>query len=298
MANNFWNTGAVDNIYAPYQWSNGELQPGDNLIIGAGAAFVPGGSVDGDTVVLSSQSGDVPAVLVAFGDSSLSVLVAQQAYPAMTPGAGTSAYGTVEVVGAPLVSLAVQGGMESQSQGTVNIADYSQMRGGFTGIGPNAAVTINGGDTSTFANAASSLTGNYSVADINAVVVGDGTFDIGFLDAMTFNSSVSAGQTINDNGGLLTIADTPGFHASVDWSPMSDLGGNNDHIELSGVGADHYSYANGVLALTSGGSDVFDLHLRTNPSSDVVAAQGSGGIQVYASAATAAAANAVLLARA
>ncbi len=298
MAQNLWQAGAVDNIYAPYEWSNGGPQAGDTLVIGAGAAFLPGGSVYGDTIVLSGQSSSSPAVLVAFGDSQASVLVSQEAYPSGAPGAGNSAFGIVEVVGAPQVSLEVLGGKQIDAEGTVNIAGYSQMQGGFTGVGDNAHVTINGTDpaTSTFANTASSLTGYYDLANINADVVGAGTFDIGFLDSMDFAAGVSSGQAINDNGGSLTIGDAGNFHGSVNWSPTA-LNFNN-FITLSGLTADHSSYANGVLSLTSGGSDVFDLRLQTTPGSDVVAAQASGGIQVFASAADAAAINAVPIAHA
>jgi len=178
----------------------------------------------------------------------------------------------------------------------VNIADNSQMRGGFTASGSNASVTINGGATATFANAASSLTGYYDIATINADVVGSGTFAIGFLDSMTFARGVSSGQTIADNGGFLTIADPRDFYGSVNWSPTAAAASN--FIALSGLVADHSAYQDGVLSLTSNGKDVFDFHVQATPGSAVVAAQASGGIQVFASAANAAAANAVLIAHA
>ena len=132
------------------------------------------------------------------------------------------------------------------------------------------------------------------MANVAANVVGTGTFDIGLLDSMTFAGSVSAGQTVHDNGGLLTIADPRGFQAAVDWSPTAFATSN--FIGLSGLTADHSSYQNGVLSLTSGGSDVFDLRVQTTPGSDIVAAQASGGMEVFASAADAAAANAVPIA--
>ena len=296
MAQNLWQAGAVDNVFAPYDWSNGAPQPGDTLVIGSGMAFLGDSDIYGNTVVLSGEASQ--ATLIAYGSANVSV---QVAYNSAVPGpgnGGSAPSGTIEVVGAPHVSLSVIGSQQIDSNATVAIDAYSQMRGGFTGTGSNAAVTIDGTGTSTFANSLSSLTGIFEVATVNANVVGDGTFDIGLFDAMRFTSGVSSGQTINDNGGSLTIGDTPGFRGSVDWTPTATSNGSNDHIALSGLMADHSSYANGVLSLTSGGADVFDLHLRTNPSSDVVAAQASNGIDVYASATAAEAAGATIIAHA
>lgn len=295
MAQNLWHTGAADNVYAPYEWSNGAPQPGDTLVIGSGTAFLDNGNVYGDTVVLSGE-GTQPT-LIAYGSATdVSVLVAYEAADPTGAAAGGSApTGVVDVIGAPQVSLDVQGSKETDSNGTVNIEGYSQMRGGFTGEGDNAVVTINGTTTSNFANTASSLAADsFAVADINAYVSGAGTFGIGADDTLRFTSGVSSGQTINDDGGSLTIADARDFQASVDWSPAVRL--SPQYIEVSGLMADHSSYANGVLSLTSGGSDVFDFHVQTTSGSGVVAAQTSGGIQVFASAADASAANAVLIA--
>ncbi len=297
MAQNLWNAGAVDNIFAPYDWSNGAPQPGDTLVIGAGTAFLGDSNIYGDTVVLAGEATN--PTLIAFGAADVAAVVAySDAVPVPATSGGSAPTGTIEVAGAPTVSLQVIGSQEAEAHATVTIDDYSQMRGGFTASGANASVSIDGTGTSTFANTASSLAGVYEVANVNATVVGDGTFDIGLFDAMRFASGVSAGQTINDNGGSLSIVDTRDFHASVVWSPTATSDGSNQYIELPGLAADHYSYANGVLSLTAGGTDVFDLHLRTDPAGDVVAAQASGGIQVYASAAAAADANAVPLAHA
>lgn len=293
MARNLWHAGAVGNIYAPGEWFNGAPTAGDTLIIGAGKAILSSGSVYGDTVVLSGQSSS-PAALAVLGSSKVSVLVSQQVYPSGAPGAGNSAFGTVDVSGTPQVSLEVLGGRQIDAHGTVNIAANSQLRGGFTAPGTNASVTINGTATSTFANTANSLTGNYDVATINADVVGTGTFAVGFLDAMTFARGVSSGQAIADNGGSLTIADPRDFHASVDWSPTAFAASN--FIALSGLAADHSSYQNGVLSLTSGGHDVFDFHVQATGNTGVVAAQANGGIHVYASATDAAAAGVALIA--
>jgi len=294
MARNLWHAGAVDNIYASGEWSNGAPAAGDTLVIGAGTAVLPSGNVYGDTIVLSGQNSTSPETLVALGTSEVSVLVSQQVYASGAPGAGNSAFGTVEVSGTPQVSLEVLGGRQIDAHGTVDIAGNSQLRGGFTAPGSNASVTIDGSATSTFANGASSLTGTYDVATINADVVGAGTFAVGFLDSMTFAQGVSPGQAIADNGGSLTIADPRDFHASVDWSPTAFAASN--FIALSGLAADHSSYQNGMLSLTSGGRDVFDFRVQATGNTAVVAAQASDGIQVYASAADAAAANAVLIA--
>lgn len=294
MTQNTWRAGAVGSIYTAGDWSNGAPKAGDTLVIGAGTATLASGSAYGDTIVLSAQNSGSPAVLAVSGAAQASVLVSQQVYASGAPGGGNSAFGTIEVSGTPQVSLEVLGAKMIDAHGTVNIAANAQMRGGFTAPGSNATVTVNGGATSTFANTASSLTGYYDVATINANVVGAGTFAVGFLDSMTFKAGVSSGQTIADNGGSLTIADPHDFHATVHWSPTAAAA--SDFIALSGLVADHSSYQAGVLSLTSGGKDVFDFHVQATGNTGIVAAQVSGGIQVYASAANAAAANAVLIA--
>ena len=289
MSQNLWRAGVVGNIYSAGNWSNGAPAAGETLLIGAGTATLSSGNAYGDTVVLSAQSSAKPAILAASGTATASVLVQQQVYPSGAPGGGNSAYGTINVSGTPQVSLEVLGAKQIDAHGTVVIAANSQMRGGFTAPGSNATVTIQGGATSSFANTASSLTGYYDVATIDANVVGTGSFTVGFLDSMTFKQGVASGQTIADNGGSLTIADPHDFHGAVNWSPTASAASN--FIALSGLNADHSTYHNGVLSLTSAGHDVFDFHVQATGNSTVVAAHCSGGMQVYASAADAAAAG-------
>jgi hypothetical protein len=288
MAIDTWIDGAVDNIYAPYTWSNGTPQAGDSPVFGTGTAFLGSGDLSGTTLTLSGIDAATQPTLIAYGASSISVLVSQQEYP--SPGPGRAAWGTVEVVGAPQVSMEVLGGKGSNEFGTVNIDGWSQMRGGFTETGDNASVVINGAATSTFANSASSV-GFNDVAQIDAAVVGVGTFDVSSFGTLLLNADVSAGQTINDQG-LVTIGDTRDFHGSIDWSPPP---AGNNVISLAGLTADSSTYQNGVLSLFAGGNDVFDLHLQVTGGT-VAAAQAAGGVQVYASATAAMAANAVVLA--
>ncbi len=289
MAIDTWIDGAVDNIYASYAWSNGTPQAGDLPVFGTGTAFLGGGNLNGTTLTLSGIDAATQPTLIAYGASSISVLVSQQEHP--NPGPGSAAWGTVEVIGAPQVSMEVLGGKGSNEFGTVNIDGWSQMRGGFTETGDNASVVINGAGTSTFANDASSV-GYNDVAQINAAVVGTGTFNVSSFGALLLNAGVSAGQTINDQG-LVTIGDTRDFHGSIDWSPPP-VGG--DFISLAGLTADSSTYQNGVLSLFAGGNDVFDLHLQVAGGGTVAATQTAGGVQVYASATAAMAANAVVLA--
>lgn len=288
MAVNTWIDGGVDNIYASYAWSNGTPQAGDLPVLGAGTAFLGSGNLNGTTLTLSGIDAATQPTLIAYGASSISVLVSQQEHP--NSGYGSAAWGTVEVVGAPQVSMEVLGGKGSNEFGTVNIDGWSQMRGGFTETGDNASVVINGAATSTFANGASSV-GFNDVAQINAAVVGVGSFDVSSFGALTFNAGVMAGQMIHDQG-LVTIGDTRDFHGSIDWSPPPAGG---DFISLAGLTADSSTYQNGVLSLFAGGNDVFDLHLQVTGGT-VAAVQTAGGVQVYASVTTAMAANAVVLA--
>lgn len=288
MATDTWIDGTDDNIYAPYAWSNGVPAAGDSPVFGTGTAFLGSGDLFGTTLTLSGDSAATQPTLIAYGAASISVLVSQQEYP--NPGYGSAAWGTVQVVGAPQVSMEVLGGKGSNEFGTVSIAGWSQMRGGFTESGDNASVVVNGTATSTFANDASSV-GFNDAAEINAAVVGAGTFDVSFFGALRFEGGVSAGQTINDQG-FVAIDDTRDFHGGIDWSPQS---GEQNVISLAGLTADSSTYQGGVLSLFAGGNDVFDLHLQVAGGGSVATTQTAGGVQIYASAAEAMAANAAVL---
>ncbi len=150
---------------------------------------------------------------------------------------------------------------------------------------------INGTSTSTFANTSSSVGAN-DAAQINAVVVGTGTFQVSFLSSLHFNAGVSSSQTIEDQG-YVSIADTRDFHGSIDWSPQA---AGTNVINLANLTASSSTYQNGVLSLFAGGHDVFDLHLHLTSGASVTTAQTSSGVQVYAALAQATATPALLLA--
>ncbi len=91
------------------------------------------------------------------------------------------------------------------------------MRGGFSANGSTGGnLTINGTPTSTFDN-----TGSSGGADINADVVGVGTFNVGIAyspQSLEFHSAVGPGQTINDASGELKIDAPDRFAASINWT--------------------------------------------------------------------------------
>lgn len=283
MAENLWQAGGADNIFAPYEWSNGAPQPGDTLVIKSGTAYLADSGIYGDTVVLDSQRGSYAnpqagaATLVAYGNgTAVSVSVSQDPATFVT---GGYASGVVEIVGAPQVSLQVDGdGKHGSPLGaaTVNIDDYSQWRGGFENGG---TLVINGTSTSTFANTASGTGGEF--ATINVDVVGTGTFEADYQSVLTFTRGVSSDQTVNDRGGVVNVDDPQDFHAAVTLSPVDQLGPANT-IALAGLTADHSSFQDGVLSLISGGSDIYDLRLQTS-TGDAVAVQTSRGIDIFAS---------------
>ena len=277
MAENLWRDGAVDNIFAPYDWSNGGPRPGDTLVLKSGTAVLDGSNIYGDTVELAGPPGATAPTLGAAGDSNLAAAVPDN--PAEPGGDGA---GAIDVVGAPQVSLSVAGDGEHGSPlgvATVNIGDYSKLSGGIT---DNGTLVVNGTATSTFANSATTVADPGARATINAEVVGVGTFAIDAGASLSFTSGVSSGQTINNDGGTLSIEDPRSFHATVTLSPNSqDVGGN--FVALAGLRADHVSYRGGLLSLFSGGNDVYDLRLQTS-TGDAVVKQTSLGVSIYASA--------------
>jgi hypothetical protein len=288
MAIDTWIDGSNNNIYAASAWMNGTPKPGDMPVFGAGIAFMGSGNLNAATLVLSGISATSQPTLIACGQSQISVLLSQEEY--LHPGIGNAAWGTVDVEGAPQVLMKVLGGKGTNEVGTVNIDSSSQMRGAFIETGDNASVVINGTSTSTFANTSSAI-GSNDAAQINAAVVGVGTFQVSFLSSLHLNAGVSSGQTIEDQG-YVSIADTRDFYGRIDWSPQP---AGNNVINLANLTADSSTYQNGVLSLFAGGHDVFDLRLHLTGGSSLTTTQTSGGVQVYASMAQANATHTLLL---
>lgn len=125
MVDNIWANGAVDNILAPYEWSNGEPQAGDRLVIASGTAYAVDTDLNGASVLLTGQSGSPPPKLVVYGNSNVTAVVDVVNF-------ATSIYnavGTIEVVGAPELHVTVVNTRAYGATATINIDDYSQMRG-------------------------------------------------------------------------------------------------------------------------------------------------------------------------
>ncbi len=257
MTTNVWRAGKISNIYAPSAWKGGTPHPGDTLVIGQGTAFIGDGWLKTSTIVLSGNESATQPTLVAQGSANVNVLVQQEVYTYLG-GFVPVAFGTVEVSGAPTVHLTVAGQKAASHTGTVKIDAHSQMRGTFVALANNASVVINGESTSTFANTGASSVAYNDFAEINAAVVGQGTFNLVNFSSMSFASGVGSGQTINDAGGALQILDAKDFHATVNLSAGY---ANTDAINLRGLVADSDTYHEGVLSLFSGGHNVFSMHV-------------------------------------
>ena len=121
MVDNTWKMGAVDNILAPYEWSNGAPQPGDRLVIESGTAYVVDTDLNRSTVLLAGHSGSSPPKLVVYGNSNVTADVS-------IINSGVSIYnpvGTIEVIGSPQLHVMV-GNARGAFYGaaTINIDDY------------------------------------------------------------------------------------------------------------------------------------------------------------------------------
>lgn len=258
MTTRVWKAGAVDNIHAPYEWTPyGTPQAGDTLVLGQGTAFLNDASLKTATVVLSSNGQTAPApTLVAFGAANVNVVVNQELFSGPS-GYTPEAYGNVEVAGAPTVHVTAIGQRITGGHAAVTIDPYSKMQGGVTAIGAGGSVAVTG-STSTFQNSDSTATNSGSVA-IDANVVGVGTFELSNYGTMTFQQGVSAGQTITDTGGILTIADPKDFHGTLN---LSNPTGGLDFVKISNLVGDSYTYKNDVLKILDGGKEVFQMKLN------------------------------------
>lgn len=259
MTTRVWKAGAVDNIHAPYEWTPyGAPQAGDRLIIGEGTVFLNDASLKTATVVLSSDGQTTAApTLVASGAANVNVVVDQELLSGLS-GYSPNAYGNVDVAGAPTVHVTAIGQRVTGGHAAVTIDPFSEMRGGVTATGADSSVVVTGSSTSAFENSDSTATNSGSVT-ISADVVGVGTFELSNYGTMTFQQGVSAGQTITDTGGILTIADPKDFHGTLN---LSNPTGGLDFVKISNLLGDSYTYKNDVLKILDAGKEVFQMKLN------------------------------------
>ncbi len=252
MTNRLWTGIRFDNIYAAFEWSSyGTPQPGDTLTMVSGGAFLGSGNLFGNTLILAGLDASTQPLVVA---SSSAVSLSVQIRPLAS---STSGYGAVKIVGSPHVDLTVDGGYLGAATGSVTIDGYSTWKGSFAV--PTGSLTVTAPRTSLFANE-NSYVGAYHAGhvQIDANVVGVGSFDVGFYSELDLNGSVASGQTIN-NSGRLHLNDVKDFHGFINLD--ATIGAD---ITLAGLTADMFSYTDGKLSLFQGGKDVKDLNLHSD----------------------------------
>jgi hypothetical protein len=229
--------------------------------------------------------GDLTGVTFLFGYAPFQTTanpvlnVSHGARVTLTEGAGVTPFTstpTVNVFSHDTVNLVLLSGNYRTLDSIVNLTPYAGMSGTIQ-IGTYAALTMNGATGASFNNTNTSV-GYNATAQINADVIGTGSFSLSFDSGIGFGGSVSAGQTVDLAGGNndVMIGDPSAFHGTIDW--LAAAGANAVVVDLLGMNADSYKFSDDVLTLFAGWRIVDTLHVEGATSGAFVVAGTSTGI--------------------
>ncbi len=294
MAKRVWNGGTGDWFDAA-NWTttttdpSGAPLPGDAVIISSGTVSLPGpeaqdnGTFDADAITLGTPGGPLTtldatdailnrflpitaigsAAIIAHGVSTLEDGIAlADAGATLLLGSGPNGSEAGDLVLTRTAGVSVSAGGTLDLEGAVTI----QAGAGFTI--PTGAAVIN--------NAAVAQIGTSTA--IQGSLTGTGSWDLRFSTNLTFEGSVSAGQTVNFGGvdGGLRLASPASFSGAITGFSPGDL------IDLPTVSATNavYDAAAGTLSVDNGPGTATVATLARVQAADnalVATPDGSGG---------------------
>lgn len=194
------------------------------------------------TIALASSDPNNPATLSVTGGANDSVVL----QTVSTGFIGSVGYAAIHASGRNTLHVSDTVPKYGTETASLTIAPGGVVLGGMSLQG-NQTFAMQGGK---FSNSGSDL--ESAAVQINSAVVGQGSWNVGMFSRLEFISSVGYGQTI-----AMTAADTlqidhpASFHALVNFA-----GGGGSAVNLSGLAADSWSYANDLLRFWNAGNVV------------------------------------------
>jgi hypothetical protein len=273
MASLTWVGGGDNSVHNANDWSPAVAPaPGDVLYLFDGTANVRGGDLSGDTVnmgffnqlTLPAPTLVTPVLNVSHG-AHLNVGVSSTF--------GTANSSTINVSGRDTLNISAATSTHfGPTSLQINLHHHAALAGSINLF--NGQVVIGG--SGIFANHDSSV--QIGSLDITPDMLGTGSTSLQFAHVET-RGSVSCNQTFSFNGiqSTLTIDHPDRFHGSI-TGPTNSTAQNNQ-IDLLGVHADSYAWADDMLLLFNGDKVVEGLRLHDTAASTFVG-QGASGVVV------------------
>ena len=245
----------------PASWTPAGPPPNNDTLdavvaaIPAGTVYLDGGTLDGITVQIGSEAADGSPDLV-LADSTLGPAFEIDTV-ATDQDTGNNTYPVVTVEGTVVNEGTFSNGL------TIDLASDATLvnRGTIT----DSSVASTGAQPGTLDNEGTVNVTSGNFADINAAVVGVGTFNVSNPGGMTYLSAtelnlagpVSSGQTINLQGASFLYVDDPADFAGTITASSSNapnmLDVNTNGQRVTHVQFDQTSAAGGQLQVFAGG---------------------------------------------
>ena len=206
--------------------------PGDTLVLTGGSFTAPGG-LSGVTVYLNGSTQAASAHLAMQGGT-----VGALKLTSFTDPTRYSSYGTLDATGNVTVASPLQwGGRVSPGLLTVNLGAAATLNLNGGALGRGASFVVNGSTGSTVANTGALSLSGVSQFAIHASLAGGGSIGSVAGSDMSgvrieLDGAVSAGQTVQLNGGTLQLDQPMRFMGTVAGLITSAPGGPASQLQL------------------------------------------------------------------